>query len=312
MSRWRTMILVTAPLWLLVSVEARVTLHNFPYGGLDQFSYVYWPTSADQEPLKLMKRGEREKAFNYCMKMIDKAKDDDTRLFYVVQASTIGYGLKKPHLVAQKMDKYAVRKLGRDIPTAISKLSAVDCLGYMFARAVADDLASDQDNKYLAWSDQNVRHSFENQYWADEAEGKARAFNFTRLEHRYVKAEWAILARELGIGRRLLTPIAKELDEPGPNLALARYWGFGTSGPGNDYDSAQAGTYLKLVRTRWPNYDRGIYWEGVKLSHKGTALTKTEAQKGTDLLNSFLARGTGPAFELKNAKSALGRLKPYL
>ncbi len=291
-------------------------LSYFPNGGLDWYGYVYWPYPADDKPFQMSESGRKEDAFRYCMRKFDEAQDDEKRLFYACQATTLAYGLKKPHLVALKLDAYVQSEL-KDVryatySQAIDHVSPQIWLAYAFARAASDDLAGDRDNKYDVWATPNMRESSNLQRWGHEATRFVEKHTFKKLEHRYVKSSWAWLMHEYGIARKLLDPIAKELDQPGPYLTLSRYWTFGTTGPGNDSSDKDSMRFLTLVRKRWPTYDRAIFYEGLKLSGYGDRTTKPQAQKGTQLLLKYLQISKGPKFEQEAAKRALDRLKPYL
>lgn len=76
------------------NVERYLSL-NYPLAGIDEKSYLYWPvTPPDMEPLRLVRAGDHEGAFNYCFKKMQET-GGNLQLFYAVQASTAGYQVHK-------------------------------------------------------------------------------------------------------------------------------------------------------------------------------------------------------------------------
>jgi hypothetical protein len=274
--------------------------YYFSEGGLDPFGYTYWTTTLpDSKPLALVRAGQKKEAFEYCLAKIDGSSGKD-RVFYIVQASGLGYGLKRPHEVAAVMAAQVNKKVGLyDSASALDRVSAQDWLLYAYSYEMCNLLASEPDNKYDSWGKMSQQRAFR---FSPEALDIVAKTNYRGLEDRYLKATWAFNADHYDVARKLMTGVAEEMpNQPGAHLTACRYW---THGPSNEAANSQkAHALLVDIRKRWPNYDRAIYFDGVY----GTRYKDPQAAKR--LLETYIKMNTGPKFEIESAKRTIATIE---
>lgn len=265
---------------------------GFPLGGIDRDSYLYWPTKpTDLRPLQMAKVGKRADAFALCLSQIDKSKGDD-RLFYSVQATTLGFSLGKSHLVYGKVRKLVVP----EIPQALFHdlhVKKEDWLLLAYIGAVCDQMPIAQPE----WK--KLRASAHELNYASRF---ALTAEFSRVEHLFLQGTMAGLMMELSKSRRSLTLATELIPESSMAwLVLARAHFIAPSKdkvPLEQLMKSGVG-YISKARQLDPANPRAMYLDGViKVASGKYAL-------GSELLEKFLKTGGGTAGEIQSARNSI-------
>lgn len=286
--------------------EVRNADIQFVWGGIDQTSYVYWPTTPpDREPLRLVKSGQREKAFQYCMSKIDTTTGE-LRFFYSIQATTLGFGLFKSHLVIQKLmpqfdaAKRAALKVGRKE----SGLSTSELLAIQFAWVMAGHLGFEEykSPRYAPIKKLLTAHTL----FRTDVRRELMARKLVKLEHRAIAAVMSFYDPN---GDREEAPDKwSQVIKLAPNqpefymvhkTLLARYNGTKTY---TAERSLAPGRAAEKALALDPNYDRALYSVGMRV-------IDSQPKRAESLLQKYLDMGTGPQYEKVRAKMVLDYLK---
>lgn len=274
------------------------TKTDYLWGGIGQDSYLYWPTTpASFRPLELVKAGRRQEAFDYCFSRMKTTKGEE-HFFYAIQAASLGFGLKKSHLVSE----YLASKLKIDNRAYLSaetpkRLSNDEVLSFLFAHSLAQgSLSSSQRNPSWEAIQHKPNYMFALSITMDEWNKRS----YSRAEHLCVRAElvWRLTSgggspqfdpRALQAAWRLALSKAPKSAEI--NLVLSR---FSQMVYQMEVDRAIADTlkYAENALRLAPNNPRAKSRVGVLINRKDPRRAKLlleDAVKSGGLLPSELA-----------------------
>lgn len=264
------------------------------WGGVDRNSHVYWPVKPiDMRPLELAKLGKREEAFQYCFSRIGSSKSEQ-KAFYIVQAASFGFGLKKTHIVYAKVKSQL-------LPNGFhrSSSSPTDIDERVLLLAFVASVASMVERPYPDWETVS-RKSTE----TSSIVSASLDVSYTRTEHKFIQA--AIAANSLWFGKaRLLQEQAlmKTPDSADAWLALARTYMRGGDQIGHtvEIDTVRSLRFIRKARTLDPSNARAKYLEAAHIYSTDPALA-------SKLFRQFLDSKVGSPGEREFANETLTRL----
>lgn len=283
----------------------------FPWGGIDQNSYMYWPTNApDTKPLLLAKAGRRDLAFSYCLTKLDSATGT-TMLFYSVQAASMGYGLVQSHEVIQRLlPKYrSQRRLAVSRSRSYVAEDPDLALSLAFATTLSihstSDIRSHKGFKAL----QNIQSN--NSFEVIRVLNDVRNYKFTSSTHQAIMATLShLLSFRKPSPEDQWKPILQaDPDNPSALLIMATLTAvtiYGSDATGKivplyEPDPDAPLHYAELAFKHAPNNVRAIFSLAQHVKHSDPARAKA-------LLTRYLAIGTGPEPEKAAAKRMLAEL----
>lgn len=281
---------------------------NFPWGGVDQGSYVYWPTTPpDMKPLQLVKAGKREEAFQYCMSKIDTTKGD-TRFFYSIQAASMGFGLFKSHLVVAKLEPFVKGLLNPKDPMNPNLVLSLksELLAMHFAARLAvhstGRIETDPRVKPILDIANGTKKTILWHLGPDEV----RKMQFSKLEHIAVYSTIAFL--DPNDDYEKVVPMWSRVVQKYPQRAdfrlmlkkfSSRFYGDKTYSKAEwDAPERHAEAALKID----PEYDRAI-------SSVAWAVSSSDPVRSEALIRKYLRLGTGPVPEIESARALLDWLE---
>lgn len=265
---------------------------GFPLGGVDRDSYIYWPSKpVDSRPLELLAAGKRDDAFKFCLQKMDTTRGN-SKYFYAVQASTIGFSLGKSHLVYAKLRQTIlppkIQSFYQDLP-----VSKEDWLLLGFVIAVCDRMQPPNTE----WM--KNRGTYNEIGYASRATLNVK---FESLVHTWLHGSMATLLGEYPIARKslesatIMTP-----DSSMAWLALARVHFIARSDVGPTLtELMKIGVkHISKARRLDPSNGRALFLDGV------ISIAMGQNKRGIELLEKFLESADQLVGETESAKRAI-------
>lgn len=285
----------------------RTSVTGFVWGGIDEGSYVYWPDLiVDQKPLALVKAGRRQEAFDYCFAKMDTTKGS-TKFFYSVQAASMGFGLFKTYLVAEKLGSEYNQVLRESTKDGDSDpyFDTNFLLALNFAYSLAAYSGNDDfDNpKFKPTKKLLDAHPM----YLTLAKRALAGRSYSTLAQKAVAATLAFVRRDKAKDwsqRHVLWQHVMSSDPKNPAYVLVSSR-FHSVFVGEPVAPGKFDTADKLIVKAYnlnPNYDRAVY-------QMGSMTMYTKPSESEQFFRRYISMGTGPKYEMDRARANLKLLQ---